>query len=223
MGIQNLFEAGGVVMLPLLAFSVLAGALMIERAKFWLQIGKRQNRVVREVLNLYRLDNVVSAVDKLQKNVDLPIARIFLAGLQLERPTPEKFRLALKSEAQAEIPILKRFQPVFDTIIGLAPLLGLLGTILGLIRSFAGLNIGDVGGTKTGAVTAGISEALVATASGLIVAIFVLLGASIFRGLYQRQITMIQEYGGQLEILFLDRYEQHDRYEQQEKSYGSRG
>lgn len=223
MGIQNLFEAGGVVMWPLLLFSVLAGALMIERAKFWLKIGKRQNRVVREVLNLYRLDNLVSAVDKLQKNVDLPIARIYLAGLQLERPTPEKFRLALKSEAQAEIPILKRFQPVFDTIIGLAPLLGLLGTILGLIRSFAGLNIGDVGGTKTGAVTAGISEALVATASGLIVAIFVLLGASIFRGLYQKQITMIQEYGGQLEILFLDRYEQHDRYEQQEKSYGSRG
>ncbi|MBN3946566.1 MAG: MotA/TolQ/ExbB proton channel family protein [Nostoc sp.] len=222
MGIQNLFAAGGVVMLPLLLFSVLAGALMIERAKFWLQIGKRQNRVVREVLNLYRLDNVVSAVDKLQKNVDLPIARIFLAGLQLERPTPEKFRLALKSEAQAEIPILKRFQPVFDTIIGLAPLLGLLGTILGLIRSFAGLNVGDVGGTKTGAVTSGISEALVATASGLIVAIFVLLGASIFRGLYQRQITMIQEYGGQLEILFLDRYDQLDRHEQQEKSYGSR-
>ncbi|MEH2467790.1 MotA/TolQ/ExbB proton channel family protein [Nostoc sp.] len=222
MGIQNLFAAGGVVMLPLLLFSVLAGALMIERAKFWLQIGKRQNRLVREVLNLYRHDNVVSAVDKLQKNVDLPIARIFLAGLQLERPTPEKFRLALKSEAQAEIPILKRFQPVFDTIIGLAPLLGLLGTILGLIRSFAGLNVGDVGASKTGAVTAGISEALVATASGLIVAIFVLLGASIFRGLYQRQITMIQEYGGQLEILFLDRYEQHDRHEQQEKSYGSR-
>lgn len=222
MGIQNLFEAGGVVMLPLLAFSVLAGALMIERARFWIQIGRRQNRVVREVLNLYRLDNVVSAVDKLQKNVDLPIARIFLAGLQLERPTPEKFRLALKSEAQAEIPMLKRFQAVFDTIIGLAPLLGLLGTILGLIRSFAGLNIGDVGGTKTSAVTSGISEALVATASGLVVAIFVLLGASIFRGLYQRQITMIQEYGGQLEILFLDRYDQLDRYEQQEKSYGSR-
>ncbi|MEH2434569.1 MAG: MotA/TolQ/ExbB proton channel family protein [Nostoc sp.] len=222
MGIQNLFEAGGVVMLPLLAFSVLAGALMIERAKFWIQIGKRQNRVVREVLNLYRLDNVVSAVDKLQKNLDLPIARIFLAGLQLERPTPEKFRLALKSEAQAEIPMLKRFQAVFDTIIGLAPLLGLLGTILGLIRSFAGLNIGDVGGTKTSAVTAGISEALVATASGLVVAIFVLLGASVFRGLYQRQITMIQEYGGQLEILFLDRYDQLDRHEQQEKSYGSR-
>ncbi|QKQ74076.1 MotA/TolQ/ExbB proton channel family protein [Nostoc sp. TCL240-02] len=222
MGIQNLFEAGGVVMLPLLAFSVLAGALMIERAKFWLQIGKRQNRMVREVLNLYRLDNLVSAVEKLQKNVDLPIARIFLAGLQLERPTPEKFRLALKSEAQAEIPTLKRFQAVFDTIIGLAPLLGLLGTILGLIRSFAGLNIGDVGGTKTSAVTAGISEALVATASGLVVAIFVLLGASIFRGLYQKQITMIQEYGGQLEILFLDRYEQLEHYGKQEKTYGSR-
>ncbi|MCC5670082.1 MotA/TolQ/ExbB proton channel family protein [Nostoc sp. CHAB 5784] len=222
MGIQNLFAAGGLVMWPLLAFSVLAVALMIERIRFWLGINKRQNRVVREVLNLYRLDNVVGALDKLKQNVDLPIARIFLSALQLERPTPEKFRLALKSEAQAEIPVLKRFQAVFDTIVGLAPLLGLLGTILGLITSFAGLNIGDVGGTKTGAVTAGISEALIATASGLVVAIFVLIAASIFRALYQRQIALIQEYGGQLEILFLDRYDHFDHYQKQEKTYGSR-
>jgi biopolymer transport protein ExbB len=103
--------------------------------------------------------------------------------------------LALESEAQAEIPVLKRFQNIFETIIGLAPLLGLLGTVLGLIASFASLNIGDVGGSKTTGVTAGISEALVSTASGLVVAIFTLLFANTFRGLYQRQIAWIQEYG----------------------------
>jgi biopolymer transport protein ExbB len=215
MGIQNLFAAGGVVMWPLLAFSVLAIALIIERVRFWLRINKRQSRVVRDVLNLYRLDNVVGAMDKLQKNADLPLARIFLAALELEEPNPEEFRLALESEAQAEIPVLKRFQNIFETIIGLAPLLGLLGTVLGLIASFASLNLGDVGGTKTIGVTSGISEALVSTASGLILAIFTLLFANTFRGLYQRQIALIQEYGGQLELLY------RRRYERGEKTYAS--
>lgn len=211
MDIKNLFIAGGVVMWPLLFFSVLAVALIIERLKFWIKLNRRQQRVVREVLNTYRLDNVVSAIDILRKNADLPIARIFLAALELEEPTPEEFRLALESEAQAEIPLLKRFTTIFDTIISLAPLLGLLGTVLGLITSFASLNLGDVGGTKTAGVTSGISEALVSTASGLIVAIFTLFFANTFRGLYQRQIALIQEYGGELELLYRRRYERGDK------------
>ncbi|BAT53893.1 MotA/TolQ/ExbB proton channel [Nostoc sp. NIES-3756] len=215
MGLQNLFAAGGVVMWPLLGFSVLAVALIVERVKFWLKVNRRQQRVVREVLNLYRLDNVVGAIDKLKKNIDLPLARIFLSALELEEPTPEEFRLALESEAQAEIPLLKRFQNIFDTIIGLAPLLGLLGTVLGLITSFASLDIGDVGGTKTAGVTAGISEALVSTAAGLIVAIFTLFFANTFRGLYTRQMALFQEYGGQLELLY------RRRYERGEKTYAS--
>ncbi len=211
MVINNLFSAGGVVMWPLLGFSLLAVALIIERVVFWVRINGRQSRVVREVLNLYRLNNVVGALDKLHQNTDLPLVRIFLAALELEEPTPEEFRLALESEAQAEIPLLKRFQNIFETIIGLAPLLGLLGTVLGLIASFASLNIGDVGGTRTTNVTGGISEALTATASGLVVAIFTLLFANTFRGLYQRQIARIQEYGGQLELLYRRRYEKGDK------------
>ncbi|BDI14898.1 hypothetical protein ANSO36C_07000 [Nostoc cf. commune SO-36] len=211
MEISNLFIAGGIVMWPLLGFSLLGVALIIERIIFWVRINNRQNKVVREVLQLYRLDNVVGALDKLQKNADLPISRIFLAALELEEPTPEEFRLALESEAQGEIPLLKRSQNIFETIIGLAPLLGLLGTVLGLINSFASLNIGDVGGTKTAGVTSGISEALVSTASGLVVAIFTLLFANTFRGLYQRQIAWIQEYGGQLELLYRRRYERGDK------------
>ncbi|MFH7029544.1 MAG: MotA/TolQ/ExbB proton channel family protein [Heteroscytonema crispum UTEX LB 1556] len=216
MGISKLFDAGGVVMWPLLAFSVVAIGLIIERVRFWYNLNTRQSRVVREVLNLYRLDNVVGALDKLQKNVDLPIARVFLSALELEQPTPEEFRLALESESQAEIPILKRFNNIFETIISLAPLFGLLGTVLGLIASFASLNIGDVGGTKTANVTSGISEALVSTASGLVVAIFVLMFANTFRGFYQRQIAFLQEYGGQLELLYRRRYERGG-----EKSYAA--
>ncbi|BDA74154.1 MotA/TolQ/ExbB proton channel [Rivularia sp. IAM M-261] len=207
MGIDKLFAAGGIVMWPLLGFSVAAIALIIERVRFWYRITHRQNKVVREVLNLYRLDNVVGALDKLQNNTDLPIARIFLSALELEGANPEEFRLALESEAQAEIPIMKRFNNIFETIISLAPLLGLLGTVLGLIASFASLNLGDVGGTKTAGVTSGISEALVSTASGLIVAIFTLMFSNTFRGLYQRQIAFMQEYGGQLELLYRRRYE----------------
>lgn len=207
MEIQKLFADGGIVMYPLLGFSVVAVALIIERIVFWVRINKRQNRVVRDVLNLYRHENIVGAVDKLKQNTDLPMARIFLAALELEQPNPEEFRLALESEAQAELPLLKRFNNIFDTIISLSPLLGLLGTILGLITSFASLNIGDVGGSRTANVTAGISEALVSTASGLIVAIFVLLFANTFRGFYLRQTARIQEYGGQLELLYRRRYE----------------
>ncbi len=215
MEIQKLFADGGIVMYPLLGFSVVAVALIIERIVFWVRINKRQNRVVRDVLNLYRHENIVGAVDKLKQNADLPMARIFLAALELEQPNPEEFRLALESEAQAELPLLKRFNNIFDTIISLSPLLGLLGTILGLITSFASLNIGDVGGSRTANVTAGISEALVSTASGLIVAIFVLLFANTFRGFYLRQTARIQEYGGQLELL----YRRH--YERQGVSYAS--
>ncbi|MTJ10630.1 MULTISPECIES: MotA/TolQ/ExbB proton channel family protein [unclassified Anabaena] len=215
MEIKNLFTAGGVVMWPLLLSSVLAGGLIIERIRFWAKINNRQQRVVRDVFSLYRQNNVVSTIDTLRKNADLPIARIFLTALELEEPNPEEFRLALESEAQAEIPLFKRFNTIFDTIIALAPLLGLLGTVLGLIASFASLNIGDVGGTKAAGVTGGISEALVSTATGLVVAIFTLVFANTFRGFYQRQMALIQEYGGQLELLY------RRRYERGEKTYAS--
>ncbi|MDP5015804.1 MotA/TolQ/ExbB proton channel family protein [Anabaena sp. UHCC 0187] len=215
MEISNLFKAGGVVMWPLMFFSVLAVSLIIERIIFWAKISNRQNRIIQSVLKLYRQGDVVSTLTALHNNTDLPMARIFLAALELEEPNPEEFRLALESEAQAEIPLLKRFQNIFDTIIGLAPLLGLLGTVLGLIASFASLNIGDVGGTKTAGVTSGISEALVSTATGLVVAIITLLFANSFRGMYLRQIAWIQEYGGQLELVYRRRYERGD------KSYAS--
>lgn len=194
-------------MFPLLALSILAMALILERVFFWIQIAKRQDKVVREALALYRR-STKATFQFLERNADLPIPRIFLAALELEQANPEEFRLALESAAQAELPLLKRFNIVFDTVISVAPLLGLLGTILGLIQSFGSLEIGNLGGTQTTGVTAGISEALISTASGLIVAIFTLLFANMFRGLYQRQVALIQEYGGQMELLYRRRFEQ---------------
>jgi biopolymer transport protein ExbB len=206
MPIGDIFAQGGVVMVPLLGLSILAVALILERSLFWWHILQKQDKVVREVLGLYRR-SAKAAVQKLEQNTHLPIARIFLAALELEQATSDEFRLALESAAQAELPLLKRFNTVFDTVISVSPLLGLLGTILGLIASFASLKLGDVGGTSTTNVTAGISEALISTASGLVVAIFTLLFANVFRGLYLRQTALIQEYGGQLELIYRRRYE----------------
>ena len=200
MPINNIWTAGGIVSFPLLAFSLLAVTLIIERIVFWLRIKRKQRRIVKETLSLYRSDRF-SAIAKLQKNAELPIARIFLEALELEEPTCDEFRLALDSATQAEIPILRRFSTVFQTIITASPLLGLLGTILGLIRSFASMDLGNVSGTNTIGVTAGLSEALVSTVMGLVVAIFTLLFANSFRGLYLRELAFIQEYGGQLELL----------------------
>jgi biopolymer transport protein ExbB len=206
MSISNIFVAGGVVMFPLLGLSILAVALILERVVFWQQVARRQDKVVREALALYRRSSK-AAFQFLERNANLPIPRIFLAAIELDQANPADFRLALETAAQAELPLLKRFNTVFDTVISVSPLLGLLGTVLGLINSFAALRIGDVGASQTGNVTAGISEALISTASGLVVAIFTLLFANMFRGLYQRQTALIQEYGGQLELLHRRRYE----------------
>jgi biopolymer transport protein ExbB len=196
------FSAGGPVMLPLLGFSLLSATLIIERIRFWAQVLKRTDRFVREFLSVYRR-NQPGAFKLLDKNIDLPIARIFAFALQLDQSNPDEFRLALESASQAEIPLLKRFNTVFETIINLSPLLGLLGTVLGLIQSFAAIKtLGDISSINSSGVSGGVSEALVSTAAGLGVAIFTLFFANTFRGLYLRQMAMIQEYGGQLELLY---------------------
>jgi len=200
MAILQLFQAGGIVMVPLLLFSLAAIALSVERAIFWFRINRRQRSVVKTVLQTYR-SNPPATYALLRKHLDLPMARIFLEALELEGASPSQFRLALEGATQAELPLLKRFSTVFQTIVAVAPLLGLLGTILGLIRSFSSIQLGQMG-VNAEAVTGGISEALVSTAAGMVVAIFTLMAANLFRGLYKRQAALLQEYGSQLEILY---------------------
>ena len=203
----NLLKAGGVVMIPLLLFSITAIGLIIERSRYWSRIVKRQPKMMQRTLMLYQENDVAGAIAALKKNLDLPAARILLSALSLDRPTPEQFRLAMQAEAQAETPGMKRFTNVFDMIVGLSPLFGLLGTVTGLIVSFASLNLGNVGGSQTAGVTGGISEALVSTASGLVVAIFNFFAVSIFRGFFTRQSALIQEYANRFELIYSRRYE----------------
>jgi biopolymer transport protein ExbB len=200
-------------MYPLLGFSIVAIALIVERLVFWVRVNRRQQRVVRDVLRTYPHD-FDTALLKLKQNADLPIARIFLEGLEVNHFPPHAFRLTLEGATQAELPILRRFNTVFDTIVALSPLLGLLGTVTGLIRSFASLNLGNVGSESALQVTGGISEALISTAAGLIVAVFTLLFANVFRGFYRRQIAAIREYGSQLEVLHLSRHEGFEGYKE---------
>ncbi|NJL83626.1 MAG: MotA/TolQ/ExbB proton channel family protein [Chloroflexaceae bacterium] len=201
MPMLEFFIAGGIVAYPLLILSVLSIALIAERAVFWWRIQSHQPRLIRDVLKIYAEDPHL-AIHRLKQQANLPMARIFLEALALDRPNPDEFRLALESAAQAEIPFLKRFSVAFETTITVSPLLGLLGTILGLIRSFSALKIGQVSGENAVGVTGGISEALISTVMGLVVAIFTLMFANLFRGIYQRQLALIQEYGGQLELLY---------------------
>ncbi|MBE9070363.1 MotA/TolQ/ExbB proton channel family protein [Leptolyngbya cf. ectocarpi LEGE 11479] len=204
MSFTEIFQAGGIVMWPLVLFSLIAIALSTERLIFWLRINRNQRKVVKKVLATYRRAPM-DVFALLRQSIHLPISRIFLEALELESPSPSQFRLALESATQAELPLLKRFNTIFQTIITVSPLLGLLGTILGLIRSFDAIEIGGIG-SNAEAVTGGISEALVSTAAGMVVAIFTLLFANLFRGLYKRQIALLQEHGGQLELLYEDKY-----------------
>lgn len=202
---NNLYQiltAGGITIIPLLLCSCLTITLAIERAIFWWQLKSQQKNLLKRVLQVYAQDS--DAAKKLLQNYpNLAIARIFTAALILENATPTEFALALDSQIQAEIPPLKRFNNIFEIIVGLAPLLGLLGTVLGLITSFSSLKIGDVGGSKAIDVSAGISEALISTAVGLIVAVMALLVANIFRSFYTTQVAFLDQASTQLELLYL--------------------
>ena len=197
----NWFAAGGIVMWPLLLCSLLTLALAVERGWFWLQVSRQQRGLISQVLSTFS-QNPQRAIAQLKQHQQLPIARIFLAALTLGDATPEEFRLALESAAQAELPILKRFQTLFETVVGVAPLLGLLGTVLGLMQVFSTLRLGETGGAAATGVTTGVGEALTSTAAGLVVALLALLLANLFQGLYRRQRATIQAAGGKLEILY---------------------
>ena len=88
--IRQLFVSGGVVMYPLLALSIYSVAIILERSLFWFKISRQQNKVIKQLLNLYR-DDTESANIMLKRHQNLPVARIFLVALSLERSTPQKF------------------------------------------------------------------------------------------------------------------------------------
>jgi biopolymer transport protein ExbB len=201
MFLRNLFLAGGPAMWPLLFFSIATVAMSVERGIFWARLLKNQPQVVRQVTALYRNDPSL-ALEKLGRHLNLPIPRIFHEALSLEDADSDEFALAIDGAIQAEVPLLKRFNDFFDLVVGLSPLLGLLGTVTGLMRSFSSMTLGAADPSKTAGVTSGISEALITTAFGLIVAIGAFAAASLFRSFYTRQLAQIQENVAEIELLY---------------------
>lgn len=196
------FLKGGPVMWPILALSVLTIASGLERAWFWFRLLTQEDRIVRDVLEAAGFD-LRKAAEIAEYARFLPIGRFLYAPLKLKRPTPETFRLAMEAAGDKEFIKMRRGDKFLETVIAIAPLLGLLGTVTGLISTFNNLNIGGGGSVEENAkVAAGIGEALLTTAAGMIVAIVALIIFRILVTLQARQMDYFSEVGSELELIY---------------------
>lgn len=191
-GFFNIIVQGGPVMVPLLLCSVIALAVVIERFLFWRKADSRQP--IDEMLELVE-QREFSKAHELARNSSLPVARVLAAGLAHRNPSVSK---ALEVAAQKEIPVLKQRLTILDTIITLAPLLGLLGTVTGMIGSFGIMS--ETGMGQPHAVTGGVAEALIATAAGLLIAIATLVPYNYFSSRAERELEEIEYYASRLEL-----------------------
>lgn len=188
-------------MWPLLLLSFLALATIIERSWFWSKILTREREVAGRVLEAARRD-WSAAAEIARKSNDQPIGRFLYSALELQNPDPEVFQLALQASADEELALMRRGEKLLEAIIAIAPLLGLLGTVLGLIQSLGNVRIGDLGTDATAGVTTGISEALISTATGLIIAIMALAFYRLFNGLVAGQAKLFRQSGNDLELMY---------------------
>jgi biopolymer transport protein ExbB len=197
----EVFARGGPAMWPLLLLSFLALATIIERSWFWSKILTREREVAGRVLEASRRD-WTAAAEIARKSNDQPIGRFLYSALELQNPDPEVFQLALQASADEELALMRRGEKLLEAIIAIAPLLGLLGTVLGLIQSLGNVRIGDLGTDATAGVTTGISEALISTATGLIIAIMALAFYRLFNGLVAGQAKLFRQSGNDLELMY---------------------
>ncbi|HEY9729161.1 MAG TPA: MotA/TolQ/ExbB proton channel family protein [Chroococcales cyanobacterium] len=199
----DLLLEGGPVMIPLVGLSAATLTCALERGWFWYRLLSKEDRIVHDVLEAaqYDLDRAAAIAQQVQ---DLPIGRFLLAPLQLNHPTPETFRLAMESVGDNEFVQIRKGNKLLETVVGMAPLLGLLGTVTGLITTFSHLKIGGGSGTSASAsqAAAGIGEALIATASGMIVAIIALAFFRIFVTLQAQQVNYFSRVGSALELIY---------------------
>lgn len=162
----ELFHKGGPIMWPLLAASMLSLAVVIERILFIFYEKRRRDPAIVDAILLYTEKGEIEKATHVGMSSQDFIAKTLVYGLQHEKKSASN---ALLSEANRQLKRFNQGLPILDTIITLAPLLGLLGTVTGMIRSF-----GLLGGAELDApavITGGIAEALIATAFGLGIAI----------------------------------------------------
>jgi len=170
-GIGNVFARGGLVMWPLLACSLLTVTITLERVLFWWREGRRTRRGAGRTGEIFDLTEAGCFAEALTlERESLGAAdRMLLEGLANRE---HGLREGMEAAAGEEVERMRRGLGVLDTIITLAPLLGILGTVVGIILAFDFL--GSRGIADPRAVTSGIAQALITTAAGLTVALVTL-------------------------------------------------
>ena len=209
MDARELFEKGGIVMWPLFVLSILSVATILERLWFWFKTLRKEEELVERVLEASANQewDTAAQIAKQERNRK-PIGRFLYAPLKRTNPDPETFKLALEASAEQEIATMRKGDKILESVIAISPLLGLLGTVLGLITSLRGLKLGDgiTSGAAGNVVTDGISESLYSTAAGMIVAIVSLGFYRLFQGLIFGQINLFRGAGNQLELLYREHW-----------------
>src|SRR5208283_6099234 len=172
----NFLIKGGPVMAPILICALVAVAVVGERSFWWLRESRRRDpKKLEQILAALENGDVTAAIQIAKDSPD-PIIRMIYRGLNHVHTSMQG---ALQLAAGIELERAGRFLTVMDTLVTLAPLLGLLGTVTGLMRAFLSVGSAELSVVN---VTGGIGEALIATACGLGIAIFSLVPFNIFTG-----------------------------------------
>lgn len=200
--VYDFLARGGPVMVPIVGASVFTVACALERATFWTDLLRREEKIVGEVLDAARFDlNRAAAIAA--RSADLPIGRFLLAPLNTKSTSAETFRLALESAGDKEFVKMRKGDKLLETVVAVAPLLGLLGTVTGLINTFENLDIGGgQGSVGASEAASGIGEALITTAAGMVVAILALLVLRVMVTLQAQQMDYFSEAGNELELIY---------------------
>ncbi|MCF6248118.1 MAG: MotA/TolQ/ExbB proton channel family protein [Desulfobacula sp.] len=194
---MEIFYNGGPVMYPLLICSIISLTIIIERTFFWIGIGMEKNqKLVDEVLGLTRKGDWDLVRQKASGSKNYVI-RIIISGILHRKYSLIK---AMESSAADEIDRMQRFMGVLDTMITVAPLMGILGTVMGIISSFDMLGTSGIANPQ--AVTGGIAQALITTAVGLSISIITVFPYNYFNSRVKRAAGIMEKYATSFEIVY---------------------
>jgi len=199
----------GLTFYPLVFLSILSIGTIMERVWFWSQVVFSEQQILSRIMDSALRDwNLAKETARKYRNH--PLGRFLYTPLRLSHPSPEVFHLALESMADDELALMRRGDKILEAVIALSPLLGLLGTVLGLIRTLRNLRISDLGTDAASGVSTGIGEALFSTAFGLIVAIASLAFYRLFQGLWSNQVRVFRKAGSELEVIYRQHWSETD-------------